>query len=103
MHVWVQPLEWDGEEEERPIEQIRVEATSYSGTDPVKGLQAAVAVDSECKPLFHPFARAPFLRTLLQGPCDTRSHAWTFFPKLSARIWQWREPVKTLPTSFLQT
>lgn len=40
MYVWVQPEEWDGEESERPIEQLRVEVSSYLGEDPVSGQTA---------------------------------------------------------------
>ena len=49
MHVWVEPLEWDGPEDTRPIEQLRVEVTSYSGPDPVRGLTAATATHADCE------------------------------------------------------
>ncbi|KAJ2935143.1 hypothetical protein H1R20_g1925, partial [Candolleomyces eurysporus] len=40
MYVWVEPLEWDGEPEQKPIEQLRVEVKSYIGEDPVPGFRA---------------------------------------------------------------
>ncbi|EAU86245.2 hypothetical protein CC1G_03456 [Coprinopsis cinerea okayama7 len=47
MYIWVEPLEWNGPEEQRPIEQLRVEVTSYLGEDPVKGIKAAVTTDGD--------------------------------------------------------
>ncbi|TFK28014.1 Pet127-domain-containing protein [Coprinopsis marcescibilis] len=47
MHIWVEPAEWNGPEAERPIEQLRVEVTSYLGEDPVKGLRAATSGEAD--------------------------------------------------------
>ncbi|KAF5338905.1 hypothetical protein D9611_008756 [Ephemerocybe angulata] len=40
MYVWVSPEEWNGNEGERPVEQLRVEVKSYIGEDPVPGHRA---------------------------------------------------------------
>jgi uncharacterized membrane protein len=51
MYVWVEPLEWDGEPEQKPIQQLRVEVKSYIGEDPVPGFRAvtnAANPDTPC-------------------------------------------------------
>lgn len=54
MYVWVEPAEWDGDEEQKPVEQLRVEVKSYLGEDPVLGHRAVSQCwkpESPCKPL----------------------------------------------------
>ncbi|KAG5651235.1 hypothetical protein H0H81_009354 [Sphagnurus paluster] len=45
MNVWVQPVEWDGDLEARPIRQLEVKASNFLGQDPVRGSTAVSAVD----------------------------------------------------------
>ncbi|KAL1692815.1 mitochondrial protein Pet127-domain-containing protein, partial [Schizophyllum commune] len=47
LHVWVQPVDWVGVEEEKPIVELAVTSASYLGDKPVKGY---VAVPSVNKP-----------------------------------------------------
>ncbi|GLB38468.1 putative mitochondrial protein Pet127 [Lyophyllum shimeji] len=45
LNVWVQPLEWAGEEEDRPIRQLEVKVSNYLGQDPVRGWTAVASVE----------------------------------------------------------
>ncbi|KAF8073820.1 RNA processing-related protein, mitochondrial RNA degradation [Lyophyllum atratum] len=45
LNVWVQPLEWDGEDEDRPIRQLEVKVSNYLDQDPVRGSTAVSSVD----------------------------------------------------------
>jgi len=40
MNVWVELADWQGDSDERPIEQLTVDVTSYFGDEPVSGHQA---------------------------------------------------------------
>ncbi|KAG5648278.1 hypothetical protein DXG03_004848 [Asterophora parasitica] len=40
MNVWVQPVEWDGAAEDRPIRQLEVKISNYLSEDPVRGSTA---------------------------------------------------------------
>ncbi|RDB18053.1 hypothetical protein Hypma_000891 [Hypsizygus marmoreus] len=45
MNVWVEPAVWESTEEERPIRQLEVKASSYLDQDPVRGSTAVSAVN----------------------------------------------------------
>ncbi|KAL1748055.1 mitochondrial protein Pet127-domain-containing protein [Schizophyllum fasciatum] len=45
LRVWVQPVEWDGDESEKPIVELDVTSASYLGNRPVKGYVAVPSVE----------------------------------------------------------
>ena len=48
LHVWVQPVDWVGVEEEKPIVELAVTSASYLGDKPVKGYVAVPSVHKPC-------------------------------------------------------
>lgn len=49
LNIWIEPIEWEGLEEDRPIQQLEVKVTSFLGNELVKGSKAVSEVDSPCK------------------------------------------------------
>ena len=45
MSVYVEPAEWNGDESERPIKLLKVQATSYNGDDFIRGERAVSSTD----------------------------------------------------------
>jgi hypothetical protein len=66
LNIWVEPLEWKGPEDQRPIRQLDVKITNLLGGDPVRGSRAVSEVDSQCKmPNLH--LKKPINHLLLPG------------------------------------
>ena len=54
MEVYVRPVEWEGSEEDRPIQQLLVTLEHEVNGLPVRVAQALRTTDEQCKLSFRP-------------------------------------------------
>lgn len=47
LNIWVEPLKWEGAEEDRPVRQLQVEVSSFLGNKAVSGSRAVEEVGSK--------------------------------------------------------
>jgi hypothetical protein len=55
MEVYVRPMEWEGTEEDRPVQQLLVTLEHEVNELPVRVAQALRTTDERCKVFFLPF------------------------------------------------